>query len=576
MANMSTEQMNSETPIGLVSSTIGFPANENRFSFIITNNDEGDKDAAILNQFDIVKVKRSATSKDSLDYVYAVVEQVQSLSDAPDHVANYISYNFGQSGIEDALMDRIRFYLVTAKVSYNKESNFFPVRTGDKVYLCNIDELDNVLYANYNSDDFFPIARHTMYKGSKNPIKLTAKINKNYLLGPLAAHLNISGMSGIAAKTTKAMTILRELYLHSGNETVSLVIFNTKGEDLLNLEQINSEGYQDLDEGTKKKWSNNICVLRPNSEGYQACSNPTSFVMDFSVQKKRMNLDVLVSADPDDSGTMALYIDRVSKIEEISSWSDLRKDTLSSRIQDKALSNSHGKFQRLVCGVIPEDVNNSIFYYLKDTETGQNRNMDHDLSNILKSKLDNETPNIIVIDLASLPNQNQQSYVFGCAIREIQRYSKEQVHGKVAVFIDELNKYASEDIPATSPILKTLIEIAETGRSDGVCLVTAEQSLSVINKRIKANIATNIYGKTGTVELTQADYLSIPPSFKERLSIFQNKDGLISSPTMNAGFLLAEFPDKFYADSSKKTDGGTNQKEESKAPKGKSTSKKKS
>ena len=43
-------------------------------------------------------------------------------------------------------------------------------------------------------------------------------------------------------------------------------------------------------------------------------------------------------------------------------------------------------------------------------------------------------------------------------------------HQKRCDFYDELNKYASQDTPKSSPILHQVLDIAERGRSLGIVL----------------------------------------------------------------------------------------------------------
>ena len=565
MAKKNTSKDGEKTAIGFVSSIMGLPANENRFSFIIYKNDNSE-DRALLTQFDIVKVKRSATQNED-DYVYGVVEQVQSICDAPDHMANFISSNFGQQSEEQSGgIDRIRFYLVSAKTIYNEKSIFFPVRTGDKVYLCEKEDIHKVLYVKDNSKDvFFHIASFEMYRGCSQSKPLLADLNRNYLLGPDGAHLNISGMSGVASKTTKAMTVLWSLF--NNYKDVSVVIFNTKDKDLLNIANPSGKDkskYKDILNNINNTWGvKSIDVFEPRMDDN---NDSNKYCLDFTTQKNNKNLDLLTAMDTDESGTMDSCINCIQTNNTINGWDQL--NSIEDDLQKKGVQKvSVQKFLRLKERVFSK--NKSIFQ--NEEESAQ-----ADITTRVKENLNKHR--ITVVDLAPL-DPLQQAFVFGSVIRQIKEHCADQNNKnkkKVAVFIDELNKYASFDTPPNAPILKNLIDIAETGRSIGLCLVTAEQSLSIIHKRIKANFSNQIFGRTGVVELTQPDYLMIPESYKQRLSYFQHKDGLISSACLNSNLLLAEFPDKFYADSSKKTDGGTNQKEESKAPKGKSTSKKKS
>ena len=520
--------------IGFVSSTIGFPADESQFSFIISKN-EDDCEKCRLNPLDIVKVQVQEN-----EYIYASVVSVQSMTDAPDHVANYISNNFGK-GAEPKAMNRIAFYCVSAKVLINENDNYFPVKNGDNVYLCdNVEELYKIIYSGYSNDDkekqnYIPIAIQTMYNGG---LELCALLDKRYLIGPDAAHLNISGMSGVASKTTKAMAILRELYYC--DKDITIVIFNTKGNDLLQLN--NSKDKLDpiygklalFRGGEKSKVPFPSITLRPIDD----------YVLDYGTQKEKGNLDLLVVDDADTTGTMdsCTKVVQNGKFTEASNWEEL-KDTV-----EKINSKQHGitadswrKYSRVISRVID---GSGLF-------DDNNDNNNKDLSVLLKEKLNpkdrKDRHRVFVIDLAELDNNPlQQAYVFGCTMRAIREYCVKDKNNKVAVFVDELNKYASEDTSASSPILMDLIDVAERGRSLGLCLVTAEQSLSIIHRRIKANIANYIYGRTGTLELTQYDYAMIPQVFKQQMTMFQHADGLIYTPTLNTGLLKAKFPDKFY------------------------------
>lgn len=536
--------------IGFVSSTVGNPANENRFQFIIKKN--GAKNVFKLNQFDLIRVREKE------DALFAIVESVSSFCDAPDHVANYVSGNFGQKQGSD--IERICFYCVTARVLLNDKGLPFPVKTGESVYTCTKEEVYTALYSGYNEksrkkNPYFPIAQQVMYKGNgnKNELKLRVYLNRDYLLGKDAAHLNISGMSGVASKTTKAMIILRELYYCTDN--LSIIIFNTKQKDLLNIEEddsvINKEKaiYSVIGNHKQQLWSHNIHYLYPfNNQLAVGNNNSSTYVLDFDTQKKQGNLDLLVAMD-DESGTMDSCIKAIQSNKAFDSWASLsivKKKNEKVSEEDKkyvieSLQNSSiDKFKRVVDRVIPKDdegQTTGIF------STNSNIN---DISTILKTLLGQN--NIIVVDISPL-DPLQQAVVFGCVLRSVHTYKKEnknQGSKRIALFIDEINKYASYDTPNQAPILQNLIEIAETGRSNGICMITAEQSLSIIHRRIKANFANMIYGKTGPLELSQPDYMMIPDSYKQRITSFQHKDALVSTSNLNAGLIHAEFPDKFY------------------------------
>lgn len=510
--------------IGFVSSSLATPSSESRFNFIITDNN------IRLQQFDVIKVKDKSEDGDQANskdiYLFAIVESVSYVSDAPDHIANYISYNFGHiPEEEEQLIHRVGFYQVSSRPFYQENDDFFPVKTGDRVYLCNKEELNVVLNADFKKGGkcYFPVAEKSI--GVEKEENVSIFLNRRFLLGPDAAHLNISGMSGMAAKTTKAMNILRQLFITTSD--VELIIFNTKDQDLLNLKK--KEDNTD--------WSKQLQYLRPNSANQRE-----GYIVDFYTQRYKSNLDLLVASDPDENGNMDSCTRAVEHNKNIKSWNDLReikKEDNDSFGKDFGVT-SINKYKRLICRVIDAEMS-GIFSQEGDAT---------DISKRIDEYLRDDDRHIVVVDIAPL-DLLQQAFVFGCVIREIQNYCQiPQKEKKVAVFVDELNRYASEDIPQSNPILQMLIEIAETGRSNGLCLVTAEQSLSVIHKRIKSNIGTYIYGKTGIVELSQPDYRMIPESFKNRMMTFQHGDALICTPTLNVGYIHAKFGDKFWDENS--------------------------
>ena len=82
-----------------------------------------------------------------------------------------------------------------------------------------------------------------MYKGEEQ-IKVKVILNSHFLIGPDGAHLNISGISGLAAKTSYSMFLLRaiqEKFRTEEGETAAFVFFNVKGRDLMAIDEANEQ-----------------------------------------------------------------------------------------------------------------------------------------------------------------------------------------------------------------------------------------------------------------------------------------------------------------------------------------------
>ena len=86
-----------------------------------------------------------------------------------------------------------------------------------------------------------------MYEG-EDKILLPVHFNSHFVIGPEGAHLNISGISGLAAKTSYAMFLIKAIHQKYVNEidirpseNAAFVIFNVKGRDLLAIDEPNEE-----------------------------------------------------------------------------------------------------------------------------------------------------------------------------------------------------------------------------------------------------------------------------------------------------------------------------------------------
>ena len=160
---------------------------------------------------------------------------------------------------------------------------------------------------------------------------------------------------------------------------------------------------------------------------------------------------------------------------------------------------------------------------------------------------------IKVIDIAKL-DENMQGFVFGDVMRAIydlklgqfdDQIDEENIPNKIVIFIDELNKYASTDVPKSSPILRQIIDIAERGRSLGIILFSAEQFKSAIHDRVKGNASTHAYGRTNAIEVSKGDYRFVPQVYKGMMTRLKQGEYIIQNPIFRS-LLNVKFPKPIY------------------------------
>lgn len=196
----------------------------------------------ILNPFDIVKVEHVNNS-----FSYGVIEDIAHITDAASFLTNFISSDFGDVDAEENTL-RIGMNYVKAKVICNTANIYIPLQSNAKVMLATAEEINYALGLN-NIKNPLICGYLEMYEGTKGQEKVTLPVNLNskFIIGPEGAHLNISGISGLASKTSYAMFLLKAIqdsYLKKASDdadddSVAFVLFNVKGRDLLAIDQIN-------------------------------------------------------------------------------------------------------------------------------------------------------------------------------------------------------------------------------------------------------------------------------------------------------------------------------------------------
>ena len=535
----------------------------------------------ILNPFDIVKVQHVNNS-----FSYGVIEDIAHITDAASFLTNFISSDFGDVTAEENTL-RVGMNYVTAKVVCNTENIYIPLQSNAKVMLATAEEINYALGLN---DIRNPLVCGylEMYEGTKGCEKVTLPVNLNskFIIGPEGAHLNISGISGLASKTSYAMFLLKAIqdsYMQKDpksedEDSVAFVLFNVKGKDLLAIDQLNDFSDERNPEQARKdtfaKYEKLGLPAEPfkNVHYYYPYSIPktrhwntymTPEEVEDNIKKKKAkkykyiykydkdNLDLMFANIDDSTQTMESIISYImsgqGKFNQVSDWQgflDAVKEKCSSETsgKDKEIPvASWRKFYRIINKSITD---NKIFARDIREDEGETR-IDDALKYIKKNE-------VHVIDIAKL-SEDKQAYVFGDAIRTIYDLQLGQYAGeegvdppsRVVIFIDELNKYASKETPKNSPILRQVLDVAERGRSLGVVLFAAEQFRSAIHDRVTGNCSTHAYGRTNSIEVTKSDYKSIPSVYKTMMTRLKQGEYIIQNPIFRS-LLNIKFPKPIY------------------------------
>lgn len=527
-----------------------------------------------LHAFDIVKVEHIDKS-----LTFGVVENISHITDAQSFLTNFISSDFGDVELDEPTL-RVGMNYVEAKVSFNNKNLYTPVHNNARVFLATADEITMALGLDKVQNPLV-CGSLKMYEGTKEEVTLPVNLNSQFILGPEGAHLNISGISGLASKTSYAMFLMKSIqdqYLKKQNndDSVAFVIFNVKGKDLMAIDRANdfSKDSPGTREVTHQEYINMKLSTEPfkNVNYYIPYSNNNSAKQSTYLSKEdvedylkegqlkkfkyvyaddKENIEMMFSNIDDPQQTMESIISKIIDKDDndfggLSTWSDFM-----DKVTENSQKGSNGakgdisvlswrKFKRVVRKAIQDEM----FASRVNTANNECR-----LADELKRIKKNE---ICVIDIAKLP-EDKQAFVFGDAIRTIYNlklgeYDAEsgvQPPSRIIIFIDELNKYASKDVPKSSPILHELLDVTERGRSLGVVLFGAEQFRSAIHDRITGNCATHAYGRTNSIETSTKDYGSLPSTYKNMLTRLEQGEYLIQNPVFRS-LLKIKFPKPIY------------------------------
>ena len=517
----------------------------------------------ILSPFDIIKVAHEGNS-----ITYGVIEEINHVTDATSHFTSYISSDFGDTDMGIGNMNRLGMNYVKARVVCNTKDIYTPVLDGQQVSLCDEEDIKTALGLS-EEDVKNPLVCGylQMYKGEETK-RVKVILNSHFLVGPDGAHINVSGISGLAAKTSYSMFLLKIIqskFRTENGETAAFVFFNVKGRDLMaidepnpDLSQKDKDIYKELGISTepfssvryfypyaKDKKTANVQSYADPSDVKDQISEGKASTYVFTYEESKDKLDLLLANEDDSTGTLESCINFIlngsGNFGGVSKWS-----TLKEQIDQCTVAGSTGtskeiqvsswrKFKRC----ISKAISNEIF-------VNQDTNLQCDVTKEIANNL--KAGDVLVIDIARL-DENSQSFVFGSIARAIYDMKlgadRSDIPDKVILFVDELNKYASTDIPKNSPILKQLLDIAERGRSLGIILLSVEQFRSAIHDRVKGNCATQAYGRTNAIEVSKPDYRYIPKVYQNMMTRLSPGEYIISNPALRS-IVNIKFPRPTY------------------------------
>lgn len=389
-------------------------------------------------------------------------------------------------------------------------------------------------------------------------------VNFEFINGERGAHVNISGISGVATKTSYATFLIHSLFtsgvLGKAALNTKALVFNVKGEDLLHLDRVNSR----LDDEQRLRYSElglpstpfeSVGVYAPprldDSRAtadvasrsdvtsffwttYEFCSEDLMPFLFADAEDDRAQYTTVVynvmaqlrKAEPTETGAAVVDGVKVTTFRELA-------DLVTERVQ----SDEH-RYQ-WAGPAIGTGTINAFVRRLQASVRHLGRLVRADVPDPERHRvaLDHQ---VTVVDLHNL-NDRAKRFVVGVTLKRAfeDKERSGQSEELLLVVLDELNKYAPRE--GSSPIKEVLLDVAERGRSLGVILIGAQQTASEVERRIIANSSIRVVGRLDSAEAAREEYGFLPAVHRQRATIVKPGTMILSQPEIPVPLVL-EFP----------------------------------
>jgi len=519
----------SEREVGKTSATDRDPNTSDKFTFWLAP-------GVIVNPFDIVEVEQ--VSHEGQSKTFGLVTILEHRTDSPTHLANFISSNFGELS-EEPNTPRQGTTIAHVNVLSNDKDIYMPVQSEKIVRFADEEGIQIALGIDtMEKKDRIPAGLIQMSNGTT----AVAYIDRRYVLGPESAHVNITGISGLATKTSYAIFLIQSILQtlpEDEKNKVAVIILNVKHGDLL---QIDKRPDRKLPSEEMEKWerlglrpepfpSDKVHYFLPRGLDGQPNSFPLPDfyqIYAYDLYATADKLDFLFTEISDPSGALEALIGDImhgilggdSDFRDVASWENLlngpplvdRSTRQTKKGWREHYQSTIGKFRRHLRRMV-KTMHSGIFV------DARARNEKVLSDEILKIK----GGHIYVVDIARL-YEHEQMLVFGDLLKTVYSLKaeppedrEEPVPEKVIFFVDELNKYAPSGA-RVSPLTQQVLDIAERGRSLGVILISAQQFMSAVHPRVTGNCATKVIGRSGSAEIMQPDYRFLDNEIKTNVT----------------------------------------------------------
>jgi DNA helicase HerA-like ATPase len=406
----------------------------------------------------------------------------------------------------------------------------------------------------------------------------------SFLSGQQGGHVNITGISGVATKTSYATFLLYSLLetdagrqllgVHAPNTRA--LVFNAKGEDLLHLDRPNTR----FDADSRARWAalgvaapgpfTNVEIFVPRQRTNEAAvvpdieSRPHADVAAYGWTPWdfiRLGLLRFCFTEDEDRRTQIGFVEQRVRV-QLARHAYPHMDRSGAAVLTAPPAHTGYTFERVVeghrdprndaDGTVIRDFHDLIEEIAArcdpaggdpDWQAGAQPGtlaafvrrlmalaprMGHLISaGVPRVQLNRH---VTVVDIHKL-HEAAQRFVVGALLNEI--FESKQGTGREPlrfILLDELNKNAPRS--GSSPLNELLVDIAERGRSLGVLLIGAQQSAIDVDAAIVRNASLKVAGRLDASEA--GEYKFLTPELRARAARFLPGTMVVDQPIVPA------------------------------------------
>jgi uncharacterized protein len=498
----------------------------------------------------IVRVDGAQPMGGQIPHIYGIIVEGFSYTDLITPMHDVLGHDGSPTTAGFASTERAEIRLYTAAVLRQiPEEPLQPVPMG-QVFLADENDVQVALrmdgYLKEGANTGIPVG---VYRAGGTDA--VVYLDADFLLGPEAAHLNITGVSGLATKTSAVEWLLASLFKHFPEDkgSIAAVCFNVKGPDLCYLDQPGK--IEESDEvlyeklGVEPKPFENVQYFAPytakgltlntfrNNEALLDNVTPLTWGLHEVLQFA----EVLLNKDDVDAKADAL----IDFITENVVGKEFQADgVLLKNHKVESFADLDAWFRDVLQGMEKKNGESWRTHHVATIRKVRNR-----LSNIstrcaglvTDSGAVSDLPfgsfvdrTVYVVDVANL-EEDAQDLIFARIVSKLREHLERRDLGvkHLVVFVDELNKYAPGDGPDTY-VRKMLLDIAERGRYLGLVLFSAQQFRSQVHRRVVGNSGTGLFGRMDPDELSTPGYAVLSPATRTKLATLEKGQLMIRHP----------------------------------------------